>query len=103
MVNKNYLKGANFERKIKDEYEKQGYLVIRSAGSHSIADLIAIPSKNTINWKPILIQCKVTSQKTSHRLLKEMLPLRKTSIEYGCRAILVIKLKKSIDYELIVA
>ncbi len=102
MVNKNYVKGATFERKIKDKYERQGYLVIRSAGSHSVADLIAIPPKNIIGLKPILIQCKVTSQKTSHRLIKEMLPLRKTAIKYDCEAVLVVKLKKRIEYNHIV-
>ena len=42
MVNKNYIAGRNFEYKVKKYYEKQGYTVLRTSGSHGFADLIAI-------------------------------------------------------------
>ena len=51
----NYERGANFERRVKKEYEKLGYYVMRSAGSHGVADLVAL-KRNTI---PIIIQCKI--------------------------------------------
>lgn len=38
----NYAKGANFERLLGKRLEKQGYFVVRSAGSHSAVDLVAI-------------------------------------------------------------
>lgn len=38
-----YKKGVAFERRIKYWLEEKGYYVIRSAGSHGIFDLIAIP------------------------------------------------------------
>jgi Archaeal holliday junction resolvase (hjc). len=41
-MNKNYIKGRNKEYRIKRKLEKEGYYVIRSAGSHSYFDLIAI-------------------------------------------------------------
>lgn len=37
-----YKRGAAFERRIQHWLEGKGYLVIRSAGSHGIFDLIAI-------------------------------------------------------------
>lgn len=37
----NYAKGYNYEREIKESLEKEGYFVVRSAGSHSAFDLIA--------------------------------------------------------------
>lgn len=41
-MNSNYVKGARVERKALDQLEKDGYLVIRSAGSHSPFDIVAI-------------------------------------------------------------
>ena len=49
-----YRRGANYERKIKKEYEEDGYLVLRSAGSKGPFDLVAIKEDSTI-----LIQCKL--------------------------------------------
>jgi Holliday junction resolvase len=42
MPNKNYIKGRRKEYALKKLYEAKGWIVIRSAGSHSFADLIAI-------------------------------------------------------------
>lgn len=39
-----YKRGTAFERRIQHWLEGKGYLVIRSAGSHGIFDLIAISS-----------------------------------------------------------
>jgi predicted RNA binding protein YcfA (HicA-like mRNA interferase family) len=41
-MNRNYVKGARVERKALDQLEKDGYRVIRSAGSHSPFDIVAI-------------------------------------------------------------
>ena len=38
----NYRRGADFERKVMRDLEAHGYCVVRSAGSHSPADLIAL-------------------------------------------------------------
>ena len=42
MVNKNYVSGRRFEYAIKKALEKLGWIAIRSAGSHSPFDIIAI-------------------------------------------------------------
>lgn len=53
MPNYNYNRGADLERKIKALYEKKNYFCIRTAGSHSVCDLIAFNENETV-----LIQCK---------------------------------------------
>ncbi len=53
----NYSKGANFERRIQHYYDSLNYLTIRSAGSHSPIDLLAIP-KGDDSRPFIAIQCK---------------------------------------------
>ena len=45
MPNKNYVNGANYERRIANKLRQEGMLVIRSAGSKSLWDLIAIDFK----------------------------------------------------------
>ncbi len=42
MPNRNYVNGANLERKIKKYLEESNFWVIRSAGSHGCADLVAL-------------------------------------------------------------
>lgn len=48
-----YQKGARFERRVKKELEKSGWFVVRSAGSKSPVDLVAIKNGNCV-----LYQCK---------------------------------------------
>ena len=50
----NYTIGREFEYYIKKKFEKAGFYVIRSAGSHTVADLVAVKE----NLPPIFIQCK---------------------------------------------
>lgn len=38
----NYTRGATFERKVAADLERYGYVTVRSAGSHSPADVIAM-------------------------------------------------------------
>jgi len=54
-TNKAYIKGYAFEMRVKKYFESIGYTVFRSAGSHSVADLIAFQPP----FYPSLIQCKV--------------------------------------------
>ena len=42
MPNKNYRKGYVFELECLKDLRKQGWIVSRSAGSHSVYDLIAV-------------------------------------------------------------
>lgn len=64
---KMYKIGRRFEYYIKHKFKKQGALVIRSAGSHSPFDLIAIMPEGI--W---FIQCK-RAKKISLKKLKENL------------------------------
>jgi Holliday junction resolvase len=50
----NYSRGANFERRVAKYFEKRGWFVIRSAGSHSPIDLVALKAGEVK-----LIQCKI--------------------------------------------
>jgi len=43
-LNKNYNNGARRERRIMKKLEQEGWFCIRSAGSHSPIDIIAIKS-----------------------------------------------------------
>ena len=53
MNSTNYAKGRRFEYRAKRSLESQGFVVFRSAGSHSRADLIALRAGEV--W---LVQCK---------------------------------------------
>ena len=50
----NYQRGAAFERKTQGELERHGFAVVRSAGSHSPTDLVAMR-----NGEIVLVQCKL--------------------------------------------
>lgn len=58
-----YERGSNFERRVKKEMEARGFFVVRAAGSHGPADLVAIG-----NDKIILISCKLTGKMTRNDL-----------------------------------
>lgn len=49
----NYARGYAFERRVKLLLESMGYFVVRSSGSHGIADLVALRVDARL-----LIQCK---------------------------------------------
>jgi Holliday junction resolvase len=99
MPNKNYVKGANFERQVKKYYEERGYLVFRTAGSHSPADLIAFPPLGNIKeWQPILIQCKATDKVR----LNELEELKQVALKYYLVALLAKKEKNTIELTWIV-
>ena len=67
MPNRNYQKGRRKEYAIKHRLEKDGYICLRTAGSHGFADLIAIhPDTRLI----LFIQSK--PKKFSKRLTEEI-------------------------------
>jgi len=57
MVNKKYNRGRSFEYRVKKYLENEGYLVVRSAGSKSPFDLVAISLK-VYQPQILLVQCK---------------------------------------------
>ncbi len=58
-----YKKGTDFERKVKKLFEEHGFTVIRSAGSHSNADLL-------VKELGISIQCKALKNFSGYRLME---------------------------------
>lgn len=52
--NRNYVKGRTFEYKIATVFKRKGYYVVRAAGSHGPADLVAVKK----GLRPVFIQCK---------------------------------------------
>lgn len=82
MPNRNYNRGANFERAIKKNMEDADHFVVRSAGSKGPADLVAINEDGEVT----LIQCEVgTVSKSKLELLK------KVALTYNCNALMVKK------------
>lgn len=52
-MNTNYRRGADFERRVVHDLEGKGFAVVRSAGSHKPADVIAMR-----HGKTVCVQCK---------------------------------------------
>jgi Archaeal holliday junction resolvase (hjc). len=68
-MNKNYVKGRNKEYRIKRKLEEQGYYVIRSAGSHSLFDLIGIHKEKR---EILLVQVKTKIDRKIEELYKNL-------------------------------
>lgn len=82
MSNRGYERGRRFEWLRKKAWEAQGYVVLRTAGSHGFADLLALDI--AASAEPVeCIQCKVAKTKTeAQRLIRtfvEKPPLPKSS------------------------
>ena len=70
MVNRNYQKGARYERKLVNEAKAEGNIAFRSAGSHSPIDVCVVNSKDR---EIRLIQAKIGGhhEREKKKLLKE--------------------------------
>ena len=66
MPNRNYIAGRNFEYEVKRYYEKIGYIVFRTAGSHSCVDLIGV--HQDFSYPVLFIQCKKHNGKNKPNL-----------------------------------
>lgn len=53
-----YRKGANFERRVRDYLEQMGADTTRSAGSHTVKDIVAV-FPGPIVW---YVQCRTTKR-----------------------------------------
>jgi Holliday junction resolvase len=60
-----YVKGRRFENYVREKLERKGYLVVRSAGSKGIFDLVAL-KKGEI----LLIQCKWRKSRISREMVE---------------------------------
>jgi len=89
-MSNNYSRGANFERQVRDLYRSEGWWVGRSAGSHSVVDLIAMRCGEIC-----LIQCK-TDGALSKAERAQIIDLAQ---ENTCQAVLAYKSKGKIIRE----
>ena len=73
MTNKQYVRGRAYEYKVKRKLEKEGWLVIRSAGSHSLFDLIAIKPRTIVpktDFLPEVDDCYLTATHSEIKLIQ---------------------------------
>ena len=86
MPNAGYAKGRRFEYERKKWWEALGYVVLRMAGSHGFADLVALDPTGA---EPVqCIQCKVVrTDAEAKRLVKAFIqePPLPTSIHFNQR------------------
>jgi Holliday junction resolvase len=73
-----YQKGRRFEYQFKKFLEKQGYIVLRTAGSHGFADLIAVGKDGEV----IFYQLSYKFEKTKYESLMDIAFERKIRIFY---------------------
>jgi len=85
MTNKNYNRGRAFEYRVKRFLENRGYMCFRSAGSHSVADLIAFKRKTSLLPNVLLIQAKYGNARISPR---EHIRLAEVAGDYDCIPVL---------------
>ena len=80
-MSSNYSRGANFERRVKKHLEGRGFFVLRTAGSHSPVDLLAM-RQGEIH----LIQCALTRGSKTQKGLQSLIDL---AVENACQATLI--------------
>lgn len=88
-MNNNYAKGRRYEYKEKKIWEKDGYLVIRSAGSKSPVDLVAVPCTIGEGQPFIIIQLKSGAQKPNINSDAGLSWLCRARVPKNCRKIVV--------------
>jgi len=74
MTNVNYVKGRACENYVANYLRRNGFYVVRSAGSHGVYDLVAI-----CHGRVFGIQCKTNGQLSR----KELIKIVETSERYG--------------------
>lgn len=92
MPSQKYMKGYRFEREVKEKLEKDGWFVIRSAGSKK-PDLIAAKNK-----KVVVIECKVSKNPVLYLQKKEVERLRKVASNFNADAMYAVKYKRKIYF-----
>ena len=86
----NYHRGRQFEYRVRDLYKKHGWYVLRSAGSKTVTDLVAI-SKGARQIH--FIQCKADGRVSIH----EIENLIYTAITYNAVPVLATKKNRKVN------
>lgn len=85
----NYQRGRQFEYRVRDLYKKHGWYVLRSAGSKTVTDLVAISQGGaSIHF----IQCKADGKVS----LKEIRELIEKALQYSSIPVLAVKKKRKV-------
>ena len=91
MPNKFYRRGYNFERRVAQDYERMGWGIIESRGSHGPADIVALRR----GFPSHVIQCK-TNGKISVEEIKKVLDFAELT---GSRPVLAFREGKTLKYK----
>ncbi|SFH22533.1 holliday junction resolvase (hjc) [Desulfotomaculum arcticum] len=78
MARTNYQRGYEVERKIMEQLAEQGFLVLRSAGSHSKIDVLGLRRDRII-----AVQSKRTKKLSFSGYKKEVTAIQSVIFEYG--------------------
>src|SRR5436309_12747800 len=76
-------RGADFERRVKRRLERDGWFVVRSAGSRGPLDLVALRRDGHGGCEVRLIQCKV---RQTHFTLNDWSLLEEAALDAGATA-----------------
>lgn len=82
-MHSNRARGDYLERQVRSALRHHGWLVIRSAGSLGVADLVALRAGNT----PLIVSCKLTGLPPPHER-RELLEAAESA---GARAIVATR------------
>jgi Holliday junction resolvase len=85
-----YRRGVHFENRVRRDFESRGWWVIRAAGSHGPADLVALK----VGEPPLLIQCKADSRPHKH----EGLGLAALAKSIGAEGLLALRVGRKLVY-----
>jgi len=88
--NSKYRKGAKFEWELKGMLEREGFAVVRSAGSHGV-DLIA-----GRRGEIYAFECKSTSKESLYISRDNILKLLIFSERFGARPYIAVKIKRDV-------
>jgi Holliday junction resolvase len=81
MPNRARQRGDYFERRTRAALEAQAWLVVRSAGSYGVADLVALKAGHN----PLLVSCKLRGA-LPRRELHQLCDAAEMAGAYGCLA-----------------
>ncbi len=76
-------RGADFERRVRRHLEREGWFVVRAAGSRGPLDLVALRSDRRGGCEARLIQCKV---RQTHFTLNDWSLLEQAALDAGATA-----------------
>lgn len=96
-MNRNYEKGRRFEYWIKRQLESENFCVLRSAGSHSVVDIVGFRQDSCL-----LVQAKTTGETIANendafrKYQKEIESLAQLEVPEICRKQFWIKHKRGV-------